>query len=41
MSEKCDLFIKTLNFNDHHETWRHQKSHVNLVTILVFLKDLT
>ena len=38
---KFDLFIKKLNFSDHLEKWwRHQKSHVTLITILVFFEDL-
>ena len=37
MYGEFDLFIKMLNFSDHPEIGRyHQKSHVTLVTILVF-----
>ena len=36
---KSDLFIKILNFNNGLETWwRHQKSHVALITNLVFFE---
>ena len=37
--QKFDLFIGILNFNERAETWwRHQKSYVTLITILVFFE---